>query len=105
MMVVGFIEFGRALMVQQVLINASRVGARQAITTGATQTEVTSAVEDYTAALAVPGVNVSVTPNPADADPGDPDQRYYIGRFQRCQLDGLSLVPGRRNALGQFGDA
>jgi Flp pilus assembly protein TadG len=72
MMVVGFIEFGRALMVQQVLINASRVGARQAITTGATQTEVTSAVEDYTAALAVPGVNVSVTPSPADADPGDP---------------------------------
>jgi Flp pilus assembly protein TadG len=72
MMVVGFIEFGRALMVQQVLINASRVGARQAITTGATQTEVMSAVEDYTAALAVPGVDVAVTPNPADADPGDP---------------------------------
>ena len=72
MMVVGFIEFGRALMVQQVLINASRVGARQAITTGATQTEVTSAVEDYTAALAVPDVDVAVTPNPADADPGDP---------------------------------
>ena len=72
MMVVGFIEFGRALMVQQVLVNASRVGARQASTTGATQTEVTSVVEGYTAALAVPGVNVSVTPNPADADPGDP---------------------------------
>jgi Flp pilus assembly protein TadG len=29
LMVVGFLEFGRALMVQQVLINASRVGARQ----------------------------------------------------------------------------
>ena len=54
------------------LVNASRVGARQASTTGATQTEVTSVVEGYTAALAVPGVNVSVTPNPADADPGDP---------------------------------
>ena len=36
MMVIGFIEFGRALMVQQVLINASRVGARMATTTGAT---------------------------------------------------------------------
>jgi Flp pilus assembly protein TadG len=72
LMVVGFIEFGRALMVQQVLINASRVGARQAITTGATQTEVTTSVEDYTAALAVPGVNVAVTPDPSAADPGDP---------------------------------
>jgi Flp pilus assembly protein TadG len=71
-MVVGFIEFGRALMVQQVLINASRVGARQASTTGATLTEVQTAVEDYAAALAVPGVDVDVTPNPADADPGDP---------------------------------
>jgi Flp pilus assembly protein TadG len=72
LMVVGFIEFGRALMVQQVLINASRVGARQAITTGATQSQVTAAVEDYTAALAVPGVDVSVTPDPTAADPGDP---------------------------------
>jgi Flp pilus assembly protein TadG len=71
LMVVGFIEFGRALMVQQVLINASRVGARQAITTGATLTEVTTAVEDYTAGLAVPGVDVSVTPDPEAADPGD----------------------------------
>jgi Flp pilus assembly protein TadG len=71
LMVVGFIEFGRALMVQQVLINASRVGARQAITTGATLTEVTTAVQDYTTALAVPGVDVSVTPDPEAADPGD----------------------------------
>jgi Flp pilus assembly protein TadG len=72
LMVVGFIEFGRALMVQQVLINASRVGARQASTTGATMSEVSSAVQDYTAALAVPGVDVSVTPDPGAADPGDP---------------------------------
>jgi Flp pilus assembly protein TadG len=71
LMVVGFIEFGRALMVQQVLINASRVGARQAITTGATLSEVTTAVEEYTAALAVPGVDVSVMPDPSAADPGD----------------------------------
>jgi Flp pilus assembly protein TadG len=72
LMVVGFIEFGRALMVQQVLINASRVGARQAITTGATLTDVSTAVEDYTSALAVPGVDVAIAPDPAAADPGDP---------------------------------
>jgi Flp pilus assembly protein TadG len=71
LMVVGFIEFGRALMVQQVLVNASRVGARQAITTGATLSEVSTAVEEYTAALAVPGVDVTVTPDPSAADPGD----------------------------------
>src|SRR3990172_3039118 len=49
LMVIGFLEFGRALMVQQVLINASRVGARQASTTAATTAEGQSAVEDYTA--------------------------------------------------------
>jgi Flp pilus assembly protein TadG len=70
MLIIGFIEFGRALMVQQVLINASRVGARQAITTGATTTEVQTAVEEYTAGVAVPGVDVSVSPNPATATAG-----------------------------------
>lgn len=70
LLVIGFIEFGRALMVQQVLINASRVGARQAITTGATSAEVEAAVEEYTAGVAVPGVTVSVTPNPATAAAG-----------------------------------
>jgi Flp pilus assembly protein TadG len=70
LMIIGFIEFGRALMVQQVLINASRVGARQAITTAATTTNVQTAVEEYTASIAVPGVEVSVTPNPSSASPG-----------------------------------
>ena len=36
LMVIGFIEFGRALMVQQVLINASRVGAQASDDAGAT---------------------------------------------------------------------
>jgi Flp pilus assembly protein TadG len=71
LMVVGFLEFGRALMVQQVLINASRVGARQAITTSATTADVENVVEDYTAGVAVPGVSVVVSPDPAAADPGD----------------------------------
>jgi Flp pilus assembly protein TadG len=70
LMVVGFLEFGRALMVQQVLINASRVGVRQAITTSATTAEVESAVESYTAGLAVPGVDITVSPNPTTAAPG-----------------------------------
>lgn len=70
LMLVGFLEFGRALMVQQVLINASRVGAREAITTGATQAGVESAVEDYSAGVAVAGVAVTVSPDPASAAPG-----------------------------------
>ena len=70
LMVVGFIEFGRALMVQQVLVNASRVGARQAITTGATSAQVQSAVQTYTSNLSVNGVTVTVSPNPSTAAAG-----------------------------------
>src|SRR4029079_19114449 len=65
MMIIGFIEFGRALMVQQILVNASRVGARMASTTGATTTAVQSAVTDYANSVSVPGVTVAVSPNPA----------------------------------------
>jgi hypothetical protein len=70
LMVIGFLEFGRALMVQQVLINASRVGARQAITAAATAAEVQIAVHDYAEGVAVPSVAVEVTPDPAAAAPG-----------------------------------
>ena len=70
--VIGIVELGRALMVQQVLINASRVGARQAITLGATSSSVTSAVADYSTSVAVPGVNVTVSPDPGAAVAGDP---------------------------------
>ena len=69
-MVVGFIEFGRALMVQQVLVNASRVGARQAITTSGTAAAVEAAVADYAAGVAVPGVDVFISPDPSSAAPG-----------------------------------
>jgi Flp pilus assembly protein TadG len=70
LLVIGMIELGRGLMVQQVLINASRVGARQAITMGATSSEVQAAVTDYAASVAVPNVSVDVTPNPASSPAG-----------------------------------
>jgi Flp pilus assembly protein TadG len=70
LMVIGFIEFGRAMMVQEVLINASRVGARMASTTGSTTTAVQSAVTSYASSVAVPNVSVTVSPDPATATAG-----------------------------------
>src|SRR3954449_5064322 len=70
LMVIGFIEFGRALMVQQVLINASRVGARQATTAGATTGQVQAAVQAYTTGVSINGVVVTVTPDPSTAAAG-----------------------------------
>jgi Flp pilus assembly protein TadG len=71
LLVIGIIEIGRALMVQQVLINASRVGAREAVLVGATTSAVKSAVQDYASGVAVPNVSVSVTPDPTAAKSGD----------------------------------
>ena len=71
MLLIGIIEVGRALMVQQVLINASRVGARRAVMFSSTETAVIDAVEEYADGVGVDGVAVTVTPDPAAADSGD----------------------------------
>lgn len=71
MLIFGCIEFGRALMVQQILTNASRVGAREAITLNATELEVIAAAKNYASSTSVSGTTVSVTPSPAAAAAGD----------------------------------
>ena len=71
MLLIGIIEVGRALMVQQVLINASRVGARRAVMFSSTENAVIDAVEEYADGVGVSGVTVTVTPDPAAADSGD----------------------------------
>lgn len=68
-LVLGMIEFGRALMVQQTLTNASREGARVAVLEGATASEVTTAVNDRLATIH--GASVSCNPDPAAAAYGD----------------------------------
>ena len=63
------IEFGRMVMVQQVLTNASREGARQAVLDGVSDSTVQSTVDDYLANASITGATVSVTtqaPTPPD---------------------------------------
>lgn len=70
LLMIGIIEVGRALMVQQVLINASRVGARRAVTLSATEAQVISAVNEYADGVGVSGLTVAVSPDPAAASTG-----------------------------------
>ena len=73
LLVFGLIEYGRMVMVQQMLTNASREGARHAVLDGATSTEVTTIVNDYLSSGSVTGATVTVTPNPpTNAEFGDP---------------------------------
>ena len=45
--IMGMLEFGRAFMVQQIITNAAREGARRAVIPNATYNEVYSLVDDY----------------------------------------------------------
>ena len=72
LLIFGMIEFGRMVMVQQVLTNASREGARVGILDGATNNEVTSVVNNYLSSANIKGAEISTDPaNIANAGAGD----------------------------------
>ena len=66
MLIIGIIEFGRLMQVQQILTNASREGARRAVIQGATKVEAIQITKD---ALVNAGfadnehIHVTVTPS------------------------------------------
>ena len=73
LLVFGMIEYGRMVMVQQLLTNASREGARKAVLDGATKSEIETLVRDYLSNSSVSGATVTVTPDPpSNAAFGDP---------------------------------
>lgn len=73
LLVFGMIEYGRLVMVQQVLTNASREGARQAVLDGSTTSSVTDAVQNYLTAARISGPTIAVNPDPpSTAGFGDP---------------------------------
>ena len=69
----GMIEYGRCVMVQQMITNASREGARRAVVEGATTGEVENVVNDYLTSSSIAGATINVEPNPpSGAEFGDP---------------------------------
>jgi Flp pilus assembly protein TadG len=68
-MILGIIEFGRMMMVQQILVNAAREGARSAVLPGETDAQVTTVVSNYMSGVQISGYSESCSPtlssNPA----------------------------------------
>jgi Flp pilus assembly protein TadG len=64
LLVFGMIEFGRMVMIQQVITNGSREGARVAVLDGTTTTDVVTAVNSFLQTASVSGATVTVTPDP-----------------------------------------
>lgn len=63
----GMVEVSRVIMVQQIITNAAREGAREAILDGATITDVQTSVTQYLSNSTISGATVSVTPDPTTA--------------------------------------
>lgn len=73
LLIVGMLEFGRAVMVQQILTNAAREGARAAVLDGATANAVRNSVTTYLSNSGIAGATVQITPTePATAGFGQP---------------------------------
>ena len=70
----GMIEYGRMVMVQQMLTNATREGARRAVLDGTTITGVKTTVKDYLTSgnITVNDNEITVNPDPSAAAFGDP---------------------------------
>jgi len=73
LMVFGMIEFGRMIMVQQVITNASREGARMAVLDGASTAAVRAAVQTYLQGATIQNAQTTVNPDPpSSAGYGEP---------------------------------
>ena len=73
LLIFGIIEFGRMVMVQQILTNASREGARRAVVESASGDEVETYVNNYLSNASVAGATITITPSNLDsAGFGDP---------------------------------
>jgi Flp pilus assembly protein TadG len=77
LLVFGMIEFGRAIMVQQILTNASREGARRAVLDGSTAADVNTFLvgtpNGYLPKAGIANAVVTITPTePATAAYGTP---------------------------------
>jgi Flp pilus assembly protein TadG len=64
LLVFSMIEYGRMVMVQQVLTNAAREGARVGVLDGSTATSVTTAVNNYLTPAGIRNATTTVSPNP-----------------------------------------
>lgn len=82
MVVMGIVEFGRAMMVGQLVTNAARHGAREAAIDGATNSSVTTTVKSFVSSsvgVAESDVTVDIVVDPGT---GNPDPLDILGNAQ-----------------------
>ncbi len=72
LLVFGMLEFSRLMMVEQVITNAAREGARKAVLPGSTSDDVNTVVTNYLTSSGISGAGTpTVSPDPGTAGAGD----------------------------------
>lgn len=97
LVVLGMVEVGRAVMVQQILTNASREGARRAVLDGATASEVTTYINSYLSSASLSGATISYPQ-------GNPENAVYGSSVEvrvAIPFGNVSWVPVPRYLSGQ----
>jgi Flp pilus assembly protein TadG len=64
LLILAIFEFGRMVMVQQIITNAAREGARRAILEQSTVPEVEQTITNYLAESSISSASVTVSPDP-----------------------------------------
>lgn len=95
----GMIEYGRMVMVQQMLTNATREGARRAVLDGTTLANVRSTVQDYLSSgnITVNNGEITCVPDPSAASFGDPVTVSLTVPFSRVSWLPAPLFLGSTN--------
>ncbi len=114
MVVLGIIEFGRAMMVCQMVTNAAREGARRAIIEDSTNTAVEQQINDFlTGTLNVSAneitTTITITPGPGNENPGNQLSKSENGDLISIRVsvpyNSVSFISGRflagKNLIGQ----
>jgi len=103
LVVLGIIEFGRAMWVSNMVSNSAREGARMAILDGSSNAEVRQAVQDFlTTSLGVNAADITttITITPATGNPNPNNEcanatsRDLINITVALPFDKVSLIPG-----------
>jgi Flp pilus assembly pilin Flp len=95
----GMVEYGRMVMVQQMLTNATREGARRAVLDGTSMANVKTTVRDYLTGghITVNDNEITVSPDPRTAAPGDPVSVSLTVPFSRVSWLPSPMFLGNAN--------
>ncbi len=97
-MFLGMVEMGRAVMVEQVIANAAREGAREAANDGSSADDVTDTVTTYLSNASLRAATVTFPRGaPEDTDGGDPVEVLVSIPFNQVSWLGLPIYLGGVN--------